>query len=285
MDMLKSRQSQLCMWLSDDPDYILEQCEDMLSMKEFRDIQKQSSDLEKMRLLLKITIEKGRDTCQSFSDILRQHQAHYQQLQQLFSSNAQGSQAPTVEADSSSVVSTREITNITGKSLSLKIETVSGAGSSPSGNIVGQGTRAGYSACGGSVICADKISGVTIDGDIDLSVSVKPSQVRADAVEKTPPSSQAPAAKMIKKHKVELIDCLSADHSFILQHVQARDIVTDREYNHLRHISQPREVVTKLIDIVMGKDQKSIEDFIDLLKESDILCTYPQLEEITRNWC
>uniref|UniRef100_A0A3B4YT42 CARD domain-containing protein n=1 Tax=Seriola lalandi dorsalis TaxID=1841481 RepID=A0A3B4YT42_SERLL len=101
---------------------------------------------------------------------------------------------------------------------------------------------------------------------------------------KTRHLSQAPAAKMIKKHKVELIDCLSADHSFILQHVQARDIVTDREYNHLRHISQPREVVTKLIDIVMGKDQKSIEDFIDLLKESDILCTYPQLEEITRNW-
>uniref|UniRef100_A0A3B4U090 CARD domain-containing protein n=1 Tax=Seriola dumerili TaxID=41447 RepID=A0A3B4U090_SERDU len=90
MDMLKSKQSQLCMWLSADPDYILQQCVDMLSVKEFRDIQKQSSDLEKMRLLLKITIEKGRNACQSFSDILRQHQAHYQQLQQLFSPNAQG---------------------------------------------------------------------------------------------------------------------------------------------------------------------------------------------------
>lgn len=78
------------MWLSDDPDHILQECGNILSLNEFLAIHKQSSAYEKMRELLKIITEKGGDACQSFFDILRQNQACYPKLQQLFSPNTQG---------------------------------------------------------------------------------------------------------------------------------------------------------------------------------------------------
>ncbi|XP_071338592.1 uncharacterized protein [Trachinotus anak] len=284
MDKLQSEQDQLCMWLSDDPDYILDQCGDILSRNEFRQVEKQSSALEKMRALLKMIIEKGKDACQSFFDILRQHQAHYRQLQQLFSPKTQGSAARTVVADSGSVVTAREITNTKAKSLNVMIETGSGSGCSPSGSVGGQVPQADYSASGGSVICADKIYGVTIDGDINFSVSMNTPQVCAGTVDKALPSSQSPAVKMITTQKVELIDCLRADCSFILQHVHARQIVTDRQYQTLKETSSSENAVTNLIDQVIGNGQESCSLFTEVLKQPEVLSTFPQLKDITRNW-
>lgn len=90
---------------------------------------------------------------------------------------------------------------------------------------------------------------------------------------------------MITEHKVELIECLMADHSFILQHVHAKHIVTDRQYQNLKHISQPEETVTNLIDQIILKGQRSCSLFLEILKEPDVLRTFPQLKEITKNWC
>ncbi|XP_035460555.1 uncharacterized protein LOC118283032 isoform X2 [Scophthalmus maximus] len=244
MDKLKSEQDRLCMWLSDDPDHILQECGNILSLNEFLAIHKQSSAYEKMRELLKIITEKGGDACQSFFDILRQNQACYPKLQQLFSPNTQG-------------------------------------------NVIGKVLQADYSAHGGSVICADRISDATIDADVDFSVSVQTSQVYAGTVDETPPSSssQGPAVNMIIEHKVELIDCLRADHSFILQHVHAGCIVTDRQYQNLKHICLPEKTLTDLIDQVIDNGQISCSLFIEVLKNPEVVRTYPQLKDITRNLC
>ncbi len=88
---------------------------------------------------------------------------------------------------------------------------------------------------------------------------------------------------MIIERKVELIDCLRADHSFILQHVHAGSVITDREYQNMKCVSQPEETVTKLIDQVIGKGQESCSRFLEVLKEPDILKTYPQLKQIVQN--
>ncbi|XP_070771382.1 uncharacterized protein [Enoplosus armatus] len=232
-----------------------------------------------MRALLETIIEKGGESCRSFCEILRENQARYQPLQQLFHPNTAGSPAPTVFADNTSVVNVREITNIKGKSLNMKIERVSDPGSSPSGN-VGQVPQANYTALGASVICADKISGIDIDGDIDLSVSVKSSQVHAGTADETLPSSQGPAVTWITSHKVELIDCLRGDHSFILQHVHAKHIVTDRQYQDIKHSSLPEKTVTNLIDQVIGKGQETCSLFLEVLKQPDVLRTYPQLKQM-----
>ncbi|KAG7237044.1 hypothetical protein INR49_032871 [Caranx melampygus] len=195
MDKLKSEQKRLCMWLSDDPDHIISQCEDILLMKDFREIEKQRDPREKVKVLLQIMIAKGKDACQSFLDILEKQQEHYEQLKQIFSPEVRG------------------------------------------------------------------------------------------AVDEMPSSSQYPAVRIIKQHKVELIACLGADQSFILQHVHASDIVTDREYNKLKDSNTRETAVIELIDQVIAKGQNFCSRFIQVLKKPEIICTYPQLEEMTKNWC
>ncbi|XP_039673490.1 uncharacterized protein LOC120569614 isoform X5 [Perca fluviatilis] len=93
-------------------------------------------------------------------------------------------------ADSNSVVTDRTIKNIKGKKFKMAVETVSDAGSGPSGKAGGEVAQADCSARGGSVICTDRISDVHVDGDIDVSVTVKPK----GTVDETLPDSQA------KKH-------------------------------------------------------------------------------------
>ncbi|XP_051270000.1 uncharacterized protein LOC127371309 isoform X2 [Dicentrarchus labrax] len=88
---------------------------------------------------------------------------------------------PTVVADGNSVVTIREIRNVKANSFSMTIETESDQRRRPSGN-VGQAAPADYSAHDGSVICADTISDVTTDCNIDFSVktsSSSSSQIRA----------------------------------------------------------------------------------------------------------
>ncbi|XP_035517585.1 uncharacterized protein LOC118328088 isoform X1 [Morone saxatilis] len=104
-------------------------------------------------------------------------------------------------------------------------------------------------------------------------------------VDETPSSSQGPAVKIITEHKVELIVCLMADHSFILQHVHAKQIITDRQYQNMKHISQPEKTITNLIDQVICKGQETCSSFLEVLKQPDVLTTYPQLKHITKKWC
>uniref|UniRef100_A0A672IDI3 CARD domain-containing protein n=1 Tax=Salarias fasciatus TaxID=181472 RepID=A0A672IDI3_SALFA len=149
MERLKSEQSRLRAWLSEDPDHIVDQCGDILSMNQCKEVQKQTSASEKIRVLLEIIINKGEGTCQSFIDILELNRDHYRDLQQFFSS-AQGlfesiipasgmcftvfmskcfiftgSFTPTVVSDRGSLVSINEVKDTKGKSYSNKMEVVS----------------------------------------------------------------------------------------------------------------------------------------------------------------
>uniref|UniRef100_A0A8C4E379 CARD domain-containing protein n=1 Tax=Dicentrarchus labrax TaxID=13489 RepID=A0A8C4E379_DICLA len=74
-----------------------------------------------------------------------------------------------------------------------------------------------------------------------------------------------------------------ADHSFILQHVHAKHIITDRQYQYIKHISQPEDRITNLIDQVICKGQETCSSFLEVLKQPDVLRTYPQLKHITKN--
>lgn len=88
--------------------------------------------------------------------------------------------------------------------------------------------------------------------------------------------------KLIREHKKELISCLSADCSFILQHVQAGNIVTDRQYQNLMEISQSEKTVIGLIDELMVNGPESCSLFLNVLKEPEVLRTYPKLKHIMR---
>ncbi|TDH07161.1 hypothetical protein EPR50_G00120840 [Perca flavescens] len=191
-----------------------------------------------------------------------------------------GPSTPKVFADGNSVVTNRKVTDVKGNHLNMVTEIERHPGSGPTGNAVGEFPRADYIATGGSVICSDVLSHANINGDLNFNLTIKQSQVPAGRGDKTPPSSQGPAVEIIIHHKVELIECLRADPSFILQHVHAKRMVTDGQYQRLKHISQPEERVTELIDQVIGGGQESCSRFLTVLKKPDILQTYPQLKKM-----
>ncbi|KAF1382289.1 hypothetical protein PFLUV_G00142200 [Perca fluviatilis] len=191
-----------------------------------------------------------------------------------------GPSTPKVFAGGNSVVTNRKVIGATGNHLNMGIEIERHPGSGPTGNAVGEVPRGDYIATNGSVICNDVISHANINGDLNFNLTIKQSQVPAGRIDKTPPSSQGPAVEIIIHHKVELVECLMADRSFILQHVHAKRIVTDRQYQRLKHISQPEERVTELMDQVIDGGQESCSRFLKVLKEPDILQTYPQLKNM-----
>lgn len=94
---------------------------------------------------------------------------------------------------------------------------------------------------------------------------------------------QSSAQETIIEHKVELIDCLSTDHSYILQHAHAKHIITHRQYRNIKEKSPstPEETVIDLIDDVTLKNgPESWTAFLEVLKRPDVLSTYPPLEGI-----
>ncbi|KAM9346972.1 uncharacterized protein ABDE67_011294 [Symphorus nematophorus] len=84
----------------------------------------------------------------------------------------------TVVTDGTGIVSNREIKDVKAKSFTMKTEGVSDPGGGPSEKAVGQGPQAQYTATGGGVILADKISNLETEGDVDLSTTIKSSQAK-----------------------------------------------------------------------------------------------------------
>ncbi|XP_047457180.1 uncharacterized protein si:dkey-10c21.1 [Mugil cephalus] len=190
-----------------------------------------------------------------------------------------GATAPTVFADGSSVVSAEKFQNVTAKAMSITIESESNSGSSASGTV---GPQADHTACDGSVILANTYSNVTIDGDVNFSITAKKTQGASHAgkeVEDTTP--QGPAVKLITETRVKLITCLRAD-LIILQHVYAKHVITQREYENLKSAPRPEDTVIELLDTVIRKGQETCEKFLQVLKEPQVLATYPQLTGIMK---
>lgn len=87
--------------------------------------------------------------------------------------------------------------------------------------------------------------------------------------------------RKIKKHKVELINCLMGD-VFILQCVHAKGILSPRQYGNLKHSSNPEQTVTNLIDLLMSKGEETCDQFLQILKDPEVDATYPQLKNIIK---
>lgn len=90
MEFLKSKQTELVQWLSTDPEYIIEKCEDILSVKQGKAVSSQATAAEKICLLLNEIMKNGEGACEKFNEILQKEKARYPGLQQHFSKNTQG---------------------------------------------------------------------------------------------------------------------------------------------------------------------------------------------------
>ncbi|XP_035995533.1 uncharacterized protein si:dkey-10c21.1 [Fundulus heteroclitus] len=275
MERLQSQQDNLRLWLSADADHIITECESLLRVSEYKEVVKQPSEEEKISSLLRTIINNGAETCESFTEILRKNQRHYHQLQQFFHSS-EGTTAPTVFADNNSIVATTNFSNIKGKCLTRNLETESNPRENLSGNIVSGND---YTATGGSVICADRLDGVNVD-NMDFSVKITSSRVPSAPGRAADLPCQDPAGKTITEHKVRLTECLMADANYILQHVDQKSIITQREYQNLKAVTEPEKQVIQLIDQVISKGPEKSLQFLQLLKEPKVLETFPQLRNI-----
>ncbi|XP_030641387.1 NACHT, LRR and PYD domains-containing protein 3-like [Chanos chanos] len=85
----------------------------------------------------------------------------------------------------------------------------------------------------------------------------------------------------LREKKTRLIQILSADIGFVLQHVQEKDLITDREYKNLSVPSHSNEQISiNLLDKLMDKGEETCQKFISLMKESDIVATFPKLKDL-----
>ncbi|XP_035655381.1 caspase-8-like isoform X2 [Oncorhynchus keta] len=90
--------------------------------------------------------------------------------------------------------------------------------------------------------------------------------------------------QMLREKKTLLTEILSADSSYILQHVQQEEIVTNRDYNNLNIPNQSDEkTVINLLDKVMNKGDTKSYELVNLLQKPHIIKNYPRLEEIFNN--
>ncbi|KAK6310981.1 hypothetical protein J4Q44_G00190360 [Coregonus suidteri] len=88
----------------------------------------------------------------------------------------------------------------------------------------------------------------------------------------------------LREKKTLLTEILSADSSYILQHVQQEKIVTQRDYKNLNIPNQSDEkTVINLLDKVMNKGDTKCCELVNLLQKPDIIHNYPRLEEIFNN--
>ncbi|XP_077055492.1 caspase 20, apoptosis-related cysteine peptidase isoform X2 [Siphateles boraxobius] len=85
--------------------------------------------------------------------------------------------------------------------------------------------------------------------------------------------------KRIVNCKVFLIETLSEEAEFILQHVHQANLITLREYKNLTDISEREKRVINLLDKLMGKGEETCRNFIDLLRNDSILEICPTLKD------
>ncbi|XP_030637669.1 caspase 20, apoptosis-related cysteine peptidase [Chanos chanos] len=87
--------------------------------------------------------------------------------------------------------------------------------------------------------------------------------------------------EILRDNKTALIEILSTDAEFLLQHVDKKKLLTPREYRNLKSNSANGEkTAIDLLDKLRGKGPDSCCEFVNLLKEDEIQDTFPELKRV-----
>ncbi|KAF4086517.1 hypothetical protein AMELA_G00107210 [Ameiurus melas] len=85
----------------------------------------------------------------------------------------------------------------------------------------------------------------------------------------------------VRKNKVSLINTLSTDASFVLQHVQSNSIINQRDYNKLNQPNHTQEmIIINLLDTVMGRGDETCQKLLKLLEKEELQKNFPQLKNL-----
>ncbi|XP_073708281.1 caspase-3-like [Garra rufa] len=83
----------------------------------------------------------------------------------------------------------------------------------------------------------------------------------------------------IRQNKVFLINTLSGNVDIILQYVQQAQLISSHDYDNLSDISSRQQKVINLLDKLMNRGEKICCQFIEILRQEDILDIFPTLKD------
>ncbi|XP_026224308.1 CARD and Death domain-containing protein [Anabas testudineus] len=94
--------------------------------------------------------------------------------------------------------------------------------------------------------------------------------------------AEQPAAEiqLLRSQKATLIEILSGDADFVLQHADARSLLSLHGYQQVKACRIPSEKVTDLLDHIIQRGPEAAKGLLELLKEKDLQETFPRLDFI-----
>lgn len=91
--------------------------------------------------------------------------------------------------------------------------------------------------------------------------------------------AEEPAAevRLLRGQKAKLIEILSADADFVLQHADSRCLLSHQGYQQVKACRVPSEKVTELLDHVLQRGPDAAHGLLELLKDQALQETFPML--------
>ncbi|XP_073326784.1 uncharacterized protein [Pagrus major] len=91
--------------------------------------------------------------------------------------------------------------------------------------------------------------------------------------------AEEPAAviRLLRSQKSKLIEILSADADFVLQHADSRCLLSPQGYQQVKACRVPSEKVTELLDHVLQRGPEAAHGLLELLKDQALQETFPML--------
>uniref|UniRef100_UPI003AAD4B7B uncharacterized protein n=1 Tax=Centroberyx gerrardi TaxID=166262 RepID=UPI003AAD4B7B len=83
--------------------------------------------------------------------------------------------------------------------------------------------------------------------------------------------------QLLRSLKAKLIDILSADADFVLQHADSRFLLSPHGYKQVKALPVPSEQVRDLLDHVIQRGPEAAQGLLQLLKHKDLQDTFPLL--------
>ncbi len=94
--------------------------------------------------------------------------------------------------------------------------------------------------------------------------------------------AEEPAAeiRLLRSQKAKLIDILSADADFVLQHADSRSLLSPHGYQQVKACRTPGEKATDLLDHIIQRGPEAAQGLLELLKDQALQDTFPMLRFI-----
>lgn len=83
--------------------------------------------------------------------------------------------------------------------------------------------------------------------------------------------------RLLRSQKAKLIEILSADADFVLQHADSRSLLSPSGYQQVKACRVPCEKVRDLLDHIIQRGPEAAQGLLVLLKDQDLQETFPML--------